>query len=93
MIRRILATLIGAIALTLVLAAPAMAQTDPDPVSPPAVLDEQIVVAPEVKAESVGLAATGSELGGAAVVGLGLTGVGIALAVGARRRRTALGAA
>ena len=34
-----------------------------------------------------GLPRTGGDLGGPAIVGLALTGAGIALAVGARRRR------
>lgn len=98
MTRRLLAVLFGAAVLLLAVVGPAQAQ-ETDPASPVTVLPDDetpTTVAPttapviEVKDDTISLPRTGGELGGAAVAGAALTAVGVALAVGARKRRTSL---
>lgn len=93
MIRRLLAAL-AALTMTfsIGLAEPVLAQ---EPASP-AVLPDEVTApkpppAPEVLGDVVSrpLPRTGSDLNGTALFGGALTVVGVALALGARRRRTA----
>jgi hypothetical protein len=95
--KRVLVALVGALAVMVLAVAPAGSQVpDPDPVSPPIVLpiaDEPREVAqPDVLPRVVGrpLPVTGGEFGPEVLAGIVLTGAGLALAAGARRRRRRL---
>ena len=97
MIRRVIAAAAAVLALSFLLTTPVAAQESPAPTVQPDVVERTTTTtttapAVEVAGRTVtrGLPRTGGDIGGPAVIGLALTGAGIALAVGARRRRKQL---
>lgn len=90
MFRRVMAATVGALALSFLVAVPALAQDSPGTTEATTIPEDD--GDPEVggatTARSGNLPITDGDIGGGAVVGLGLTGAGVALVVGARRRRT-----